>query len=95
MAAGQVAVPIALASTAIARTLTVGDVIDVVGITGDEEATATVVAPAARVVEIPESGSSFSASTAAVVVVAVEESDALPLLAAAASGALAILIRQG
>jgi len=95
VAAGQVAVPILLSSTAVARTLSVGDVIDVVGITGDESATATVVAPDARVIEIPEAGSTFSAAAAAVVVVAVREGDALPLLAASASGALSILIRQG
>ncbi len=93
--AGQVAVPIILSSPAVARTLSVGDVIDVVGITGEESATASVVAPDARVIEIPEAGSALSASTAAVVVVAVRESDALPLLAASASGALSILIRQG
>lgn len=87
--------PIVLNSAAVTRTLSVGDVIDVVGITGDESATASVVAPDARVIEIPEAGSSFSATAAAVVVVAVRETDALPLLAASASGALSILIRHG
>ncbi|MBK9738242.1 MAG: hypothetical protein IPO93_01720 [Actinobacteria bacterium] len=42
--AGQVAVPIVLSSPAIAGILGVGDVVDVVGISGQESATVTVVA---------------------------------------------------
>lgn len=93
MGAGQVAVPIVLSSPAIAGILGVGDVVDVVGISGQESATATVVAARAEVIDVPSSGSAFTSSSAAVVVVAVREADALPLLAASASGALSILIR--
>lgn len=90
---GEVAVPVLLASSAIAATLAVGDTIDIVGITGQETATARIVAPGARVLDLPASGSALSGSSAAVVLVAVDEEEALPLAAASAGGALSVLIR--
>jgi hypothetical protein len=94
VAPGQVAVPIVLSSAAVTRTLGVGDVVDIVGVTGDESATATVVAPRVRIIDVPDSGSSFTSSGAGVIIVAVDEAHALPLIAASASGALSVLIRS-
>ncbi len=91
---GEVAVPIALVSAGVAATLEVGDVIDIVGLTGRDTVSAAVVAPRARVLELPTSSSALSSSSSAVVLVAVEEADALPLAAAAASGGLSVLIRS-
>lgn len=85
--------PLVLTSAAIASTLRVGDIIDIVGITGSEFATAAIVAPRARVLEIPASGSGLTGSSSAVVLVAVVEGDALPLAAAAANGGLSVVIR--
>lgn len=85
--------PIVLSSPAIARSLEVGDVVDIVGVAGSESATATVVARDARIIDMPDAGSTFTASSAPVLVVAVRESDALSLIAASASGGLSVLIR--
>jgi hypothetical protein len=92
---GEVAVPVALASPAIARTLNVGDIIDVVGLAedADDHARGTVVAPRSRVLEIPDAGSAFGGSSSAVVLLAVNEADALNLSAATADGAVTVLIR--
>lgn len=93
VADGEVAVPVLLTSAAVAGTLTEGDVIDVVGISGRETATATIVAAGATVLEIPSGGSNLTAASSAIVIVAVAERDALPLSAAAANGAVSVLIR--
>lgn len=90
---GEVAVPVVLASGAITASLAVGDVIDVIGLTRGEPPTATVVAPRARIIELPSAGSGLTGSSAAVVLVAVPESAALPLSAASASGGLTVVIR--
>lgn len=90
---GEVAVPLVLTSAGIASTLRVGDVIDVVGITGRESATAAVIASRARVLGIPSSGSGLTGSSSAVILVAVSEDEALPLTAASVNGALSVVIR--
>jgi hypothetical protein len=90
---GEVAVPVVLAAAGIAATLDVGDVIDVVGISGREAATAVIVAPHARVLELPTTASGLTGSSSAVILLAVAEDDALPLSAASANGALSVLIR--
>lgn len=91
--AGEVAVPVVLSMAGVASVLHAGDVIDVVGISGRETATAAVVAPRARVLEIPASGSGLTGSSSAVIIVAVAEHDALVLSAASANGALSVVIR--
>lgn len=91
--AGEVAVPVLLSSGAIAQALHIGDVIDVVGISGQDTAVATIVAPQATVLELPSNGSALSGSSSAVVVVAVGEDDALELSAASANGGVSVLIR--
>jgi hypothetical protein len=90
---GEVAVPVVLSSAGVVAALHVGDVIDVIGLTGRETATAAVVAPRARVIEIPAGGSGLTGSSSAVIIVAVAEHDALPLSAASANGTLSVVIR--
>jgi len=93
---GEVAVPVALASAAIARTLSTGDVIDVVGISGTESGVtgAAIVAASTRVIEVDDSGAGFGSSASAVVLLAVREADALDLTAISAQGPVSILIRD-
>lgn len=88
---GEVAVPLVLASGAIAATLAPGDVVDLVAV--DDLGTATVVASRARVLELPGAGGTLSATTSAVVLVAVPEARALPLTAASTGGAVTVVIR--
>ena len=92
---GEVLVPVALASAAIAATLDVGDVIDLVGLTGADRVTAEVVMRHVRVVEVPSPGSALSGTSSGVVLVAVPESQALKLSAASANGGLMVVIRSG
>lgn len=84
-----------LSSAAVARILTAGDVIDVVGLTGTDDAQprATVVAPGSRVLEVPDAASAFGSSSSAVVLLAVREVDALDLSAASAAGPVTVVIR--
>lgn len=93
LASGEVAVPVELSAGALVQALAVGDVVDVVGISGAEAATASVVAPDARVIDLPSSGG-FGSSSSSVVVLAVEESAALKVSAASADGGLTVLIRS-
>lgn len=92
---GEVAVPVTVSSSAIARTLVAGDLIDVVGLSGTDGATprASVIAPRTRVLEVPDSASTFGSSASAVILLAVRESDALELSAVTAQGPVAVLIR--
>lgn len=90
------AVPVVLASGGLVSVIDVGDVIDLVAVGDPDTAagSASVVAPAARVVEIPSAGSGLVGSSAAVVVVAVRAADALPLSAASVSETLTVVIRS-
>ena len=90
---GEVLVPVALTSGAVASALDVGDIIDLVGLSGDERMTASVVAASARVVEVPAAGSALSGASSGVVLVAVPERAALPLSAASANGGITFVIR--
>lgn len=83
---GEVTVPVVLASGAIAALLEIGDVIDLVGPSMSEGASAAVVARDARVVELPRGGSALGASTAAVVLVALPEADALRVITSMRDG---------
>lgn len=93
LAPGEVAVPVELASSALVQALAVGDVVDVVGLTGTERATASIVVPDARVIDLP-SASGLGGSPSSVVVLAIDESAALDVSAAAADDALTVLIRS-
>ena len=88
---GDVRVPVALDSGAIAAVLSVGDVIDLVAVADDGRP--TVVAPGARVVQLAAGGTALAAASA-VILVAVAEADALPLSAAAAGGPLSVVIHR-
>ena len=88
---GEVIVPVLLASSAIAGVLSEGDIVDVVGF---PEGQATVVAPRVRIIGLPSSGSSFSASSSAVVLVAAPASQALALSAASSEGGVTVTIRR-
>jgi hypothetical protein len=81
-----VTVPVVLASGAIAALLEIGDVVDLVGPSMSEGASAAVVARDARVVELPRGGSALGASTAAVVLVALPEADALRVITSMRDG---------
>lgn len=92
---GEVAVPVALSSPAIAGTLAAGDILDVLEVSGADGNTvrASVVAPSTRVLEVPDSSGGFGTTSSAVVLLAVREADALDLSAAAANGPVSVLIR--
>jgi hypothetical protein len=83
---GEVTVPVVLASGVIAALLEVGDVIDLVGAPTAGDATASVVARDARVVELPRGATALGASTAAVVLVALPEADALRVVTSMRDG---------
>jgi hypothetical protein len=91
---GEVAVPVVLASSALASVLDVGDVVDLVAVPRDDSASARLLAPRARVVELPSGGSALSASSSAVIIVAVDESEALALSAASTGGGLTVVIHS-
>jgi hypothetical protein len=82
---GQVTVPVALTSGAIAAVLRVGDVIDLVGAAGTD-APSAVIARGARVIELPAAGSTFGGSSSAVVLVSLPEADALRVVTSTADG---------
>ena len=92
---GEVAIPLTLSSAAVARTLAVGDVIDVIGLSGtdDSEPSATVVARRSRVLDVPDSAGGFGSSASAIVLVAVTESAALDVSTATARGPVTVVIR--
>jgi hypothetical protein len=88
---GHVTVPVVLASGAIAAILHVGDVIDLVGTSGDDptgdvDAPASVIARGARVVDLPVEGSALGGSSSAVVLVALPEADALRVVTSMRDG---------
>jgi hypothetical protein len=92
--AGDVIVPLPLRLPGISSVLHVGDVVDVVALPADDAHGATVVAPAARVVELPTSGSALTGSSAAMVLVGVRAADALDASAAAAGAGVTVVIRD-
>lgn len=90
-AIGEIAAPITLASAAIASSLEVGDIIDLVAIPTTGTGRAQVVARRARVLDIGDS-SGFGASATALIVVAVPELDALAIADATVDSELTALI---
>lgn len=88
---GEVTVPVALLSAAVAGVLEVGDVVDLVAV--DDAGTASVVAARARVVGLPSSGSALTSSSSAIALVAVPDQGALDLSAASSAGPLSVIIR--
>ena len=90
---GEVAVPVALASAALAATVAPGDVVDIVAVPDDAASSATVLAAGARVLR-SAAGGSFGTGSAAVVLVAVPAADGLPL-SAAVGRTLTVVIRTG
>jgi len=97
LAPGSVAVPITLATPALARTVSVGDVVDIVSVTGTDDqsaATARVVVRAVRVIDVPDPGGSFTSASTPVIVLEVPEGQAVPLIASSLSASLAVTIRQ-
>ena len=82
---GQVTVPVALASGAIAAVLQVGDVIDLVA-AADADTPGSVIARGARVVELPAGGSALGGSSSAVILVALPEADALRVVTSMGDG---------
>jgi hypothetical protein len=82
---GQVTVPVALASGAIAAVLQVGDVIDLVA-AADADTPGSVIARGAHVVELPAGGSALGGSSSAVILVALPESDALRVVTSMGDG---------
>jgi hypothetical protein len=87
---GQVTVPVTLASSAVASLLQTGDLVDLVAIS--EQGEASIVAEGAHVVAAASAGALSAAS--AVILVAVDEHDALPVSVAGATGPLAPVIRR-
>jgi hypothetical protein len=82
---GQVTVPVALASGAIAAVLRLGDVIDLVGAT-DADTTGSVIVRGARVVGLPDGGSALGGSSSAVILVVLPEADALRVVTSMGDG---------
>lgn len=90
---GEVAVPVALASPALAAAVEPGDVVDVIAVPDDPGGSARVLADHARVLDLPGSGG-FTTSSSSVVLLAVPETAALPL-SAAVGQVLTLVIRAG
>lgn len=93
---GEVALPVLLSSTAVARILSPGDVVDIVGlaVNAAAEPRATVVAATTRVLEVPDGSGSFGSSGTAVVLVAVDADAALAVSTVMAEGPVSIHIRS-
>jgi hypothetical protein len=91
---GDVLVPLPLRLPAVAAALHVGDLVDVVALPGEDAGAARVVAPRARIVELPSGGSALTGSSASVLLVSVREDDALEASAAAAGSGVTVLIRE-
>ncbi len=87
--------PLTLSSAALANTLSTGDVIDVIGLSGDDgsDSRAVVVAHRSRVIDVPDSSGTFGSSSSAIVLVAVVESAALNVSTAIARGPVTVVIR--
>ena len=90
---GEAAVPIALSSPALVRTISLGSIVDIIGVPRDEGADPTVVVHGARVIDIPDGGSGISVSSTPVIVVAVDDADALPLVATSSRDIVGLVIR--
>ena len=90
-AIGEVAAPVTLASPAIASSLEVGDIIDLVAVPTSGAGRAAVVARGARVLDLGDSAG-FGASASALVVVSVPELDALAIADATVDSELTALI---
>jgi hypothetical protein len=88
-----VAVPIVLSTPGLVGSLSRGQLVDVVGVPRTDDTAAAVVAAAARVIDIPQGGSGFAATSTQVIVVAVREKDALPLVAASSRDAVGLVFR--
>jgi hypothetical protein len=88
---GDVIVPVLLASGAVAAVLSVGDVVDVLGLSDASPPEPTVIAREARVYEIPASAA-FAGSSSAVVLMVVPESEAVPLSAASLGGGVSVIL---
>jgi len=96
-APGSVAVPITLTTPALARTVAVGDVVDIVSVSStDDQATPTarVVARAVRVIDVPDQGGSFTSASTPVLVLEVPEGQAVGLIASSLTASLAVTIRH-
>ena len=88
--AGEVTVPVVLASAALAAVLDVGDVIDLVSVA--DPTAPSLVASGARVLQIPATGGMLSSASSAVVLVAVDSAVGLDVTAAASEGGLTFVI---
>ena len=87
---GEVSVPVAVASPALAAVLDVGDVIDLVSVADPTQP--ALVARGARVLQVPASGGMLTSGSSPVVLVAVPEADGLDVTAAASQEALTFMI---
>ena len=97
LSSGNVAVPITLSTPALARTVAVGDVVDIVSVSSADDPSGTaarVVVRAVRVVEVPDAGGSFTAAATPVIVLEVPEAQAVPLISASLGSSLAVAIRR-
>ena len=83
--AGEVAVPVTLASTALAAALDAGDVIDLVAVPRADDGATRIVAREATVLSVAEGG--FGAPDASVIVIAVPRADALAIAGAMTNAA--------
>ncbi len=90
---GEVAVPVVLASAAIAATVGPGDLVDVVAVPDDDVAAPEIVADAARVLR-PATSGGFGSTSSAVVLLAVPAAEGLRL-SAAVGRTLTLVIRTG
>jgi len=89
---GEVAVPVSLASPAIAATVKPGDVVDVVAVPDDFESRPRVLAARVRALDQVASGG-FGATATSIVLLAVPEAAALAL-SAGVGRALTVVIRS-
>ena len=90
--AGEVAVPVTLASSAIAAVLDVGDIVDLVAVR--DAGTSEVIASGARVVQRSASGGGLASSSGALIVVAVEEEVAVPLAVSSTQDTITVVISE-
>ncbi len=93
MHAGEVVIPVVLATGAVASVLAIGDIVDIVGFTDTEPPRADVIARRARVFDLP-SGAGLTGSTSSVVLIAVQERAALTVSAASEDGGVGLLLRD-
>ena len=93
LAPGEAAVPIVLPSSGLVRSISPGEVVDLVRVPQDDSAEASILVRGARILQIPDGGSAFSGSSAAVVVVAVAAGDVLPLVTTSSRDTVGLVIR--